>query len=184
MNNSNDIKKQFMAVFFNNIYLKRAQHITWNILHSFSVFYPDSPSEQLQQNTKLFINNLKTYLPFCSSCSNNIKDNFIQNYNIDFAVSNKNELILFFINYHSYINTSFTNNPNYDSSIFTIEYVINKYSDNTYNEYFKTNYNLDLLTIISEEAEFSTFQHIFNRLRENIVIQIKNINFNLIFEIK
>ena len=42
------------------------------------------------------------------------------------AVSNKNELILFFINYHSYINTSFTNNKTYDSSIFTLEYVINK----------------------------------------------------------
>lgn len=184
INNNPNIKTQFKSLLYNNIYTKRGQHISWHLLHSFSVVYPDYPSEQLKTNTKQFINNLKGYLPFCSSCSNNIKDNFIQNYNIDLAVSNKNEIIIFFINYHSYINISFTNNPNYDSSIFTIDYVINKYSDNMYNDYFKTNYNIDLLQIISEKEELSKLHLIMNTVRNNIAEQIKNINFDLIVKIK
>lgn len=184
INNNPNIKTQFRSLFFNNFYTKRGQHISWHLLHSFSVAYPYEPSEQLKTNTIKFINGLKAYLPFCSSCSNNIADNFIENYNIDLAVSNKNEIILFFIKYHSYINTSFTNNPNYDSSIFTIDYVINKYSDNTYNNYFKINYNIDLLQIISEKEELSNLHIIMHRIRQTIYEEIKNINLDLIVEIK
>ncbi len=184
INNSSDIKKLFHTFFFNTLHLKRSQHLTWHILHLFSVLYPDSPSKQLQENTKLSIINLKKNLPFCSTCSYNSKDTFIENNNIDLAVSNKNELILFFINYHSYINTSFTNNKTYDSSIFTLEYVINKYSDNTYYNYFKIYYDIDLLQIIFEKDAFSLLHFIKTIFAKKIMDQIKNITFDINFKIK
>lgn len=184
INTNSNIKNQFKLFAYNNMYIKRGQHITWHLLHSFSVIYPDYPSELLKINTKQFINNLKLYIPFCSSCSNNIKDNFIKNYNIDLAISNKHELILFFINYHSYINTSFTNNTNYNSSIFTIDYVMNKYSDNTYIEYFKQYYNLDLLQTISKKEGLNELHLIIIRMRDKISEEIRNMNFDLVFKIK
>ena len=58
--------------------------------------YPDEPTIEEQLITKKFINKITTNIGIiCSSCSRK-KDTFIQNYDIDLAVSSKTNIIQFF----------------------------------------------------------------------------------------
>ena len=104
-NNNLSIKRGYNTVIINNFLKNKQFHITWHIFHSFSVMYPDNPTEEEQIKTKIFINKITTNLfLMCSSCSKN-KDKFIENSNVDFAVSSKTNLIQFFCDYHKTINT-------------------------------------------------------------------------------
>jgi hypothetical protein len=47
---------------------KRCQHVVWNLLHAFSVSYPESPTENQKKNTKELLTRIKFDMPFCSSC--------------------------------------------------------------------------------------------------------------------
>lgn len=163
----------------NNLYSelikKRQQHISWNLLHCFSVFYPIEPTEIEKINTKKFIKLIKYRLPFCSACSNNKNDKFIQNYNLDIAISTRNELVIFFINYHSYINKNFVN-LEYNDSMYTLEYIINKYTTTDYRQYIKNTYNIDLNDIITNS--------IIDDYGDNLKIILDGVRFKIIDEIK
>ena len=165
---------------------KRHQHISWILLHSFSVFYPIEPTEIEKNNTKNFIKVIKHRLPFCSACSNNKNDKFIENYNLDIAISTRDELVNFFIKYHSYINKNFVN-LEYDDSIYTIEYIINKYTSTDYRQYIKNIYNIDLNEIITNsiiDNYGDNLKIILDRVRFKIIDEIKNSDFVISISIK
>ena len=74
--------------------IKKVYYLAWHIFHSFSVLYPENPTEEEQNDVKNFILNIKSNLKlFCSSCGGNNKDIFIDSYNIDNAVSSRDNLI-------------------------------------------------------------------------------------------
>lgn len=181
----NDIKlkQNLKTTISTSLYIIRSQNLVWNLLHSFSVFYPEIPSDNFKNNTKEFIKNFKRTLPFCSSCNNNKNDVFIENYDLDIAVSSRSELILFFIKYHSFINENLINKSNYNSSIYTNDYVINKYQDGLFNEYFINNYQIDLYKIINENFNFDNLRNLMLRFRNQISSEINILNYDLDFSI-
>ena len=81
--------------------LKKVYHLAWHIFHSFSVLYPENPSEEEQSDFKNFLLSMKSNLKlFCSTCGGNSKDIFIESYNIDIdfvAQDLKNEIIQLFV---------------------------------------------------------------------------------------
>ena len=140
---------QIKSMTLNKFLQKKIHHLLWHIFHSFSVMYPENPTEEEQSRTKNFINKITTHLSIiCSSCSGN-KDNFIQNYDIDLAVSSKLNIIQFFSNYHKEVNIKYrppivTTNTNYDVDLFTTDFIIERYTKNDYISLIETTYNLNL----------------------------------------
>lgn len=125
--------------------------ILWHMFHSFSVFYPDDPCDILKINTKLLLNNLKN-MTFCSSCSNNKKDTFVEESKLDDVVKSRYKMITFFNEYHKYINTYILNKTtNYDS--FTNEYIIQNYSNGNFTHYFENKLNFNLFNIVNDATE-------------------------------
>jgi len=161
---------------------KRCQHIVWHLLHSFSVFYPENPTEIQKQNTKELLINIKRYMPFCMSCSNNNSDKFVENLDIDLVVSKNNELISFLIDYHKYINTNLVKNKNYDSSIYTNDFIINKYSDGKYQNYITNTYNIISFTEIIN-ANNTNLKHNMDNLLSNVQKEINSIEYQVILNV-
>ncbi len=147
--------------------------ILWHMFHSFSVFYPDEPCDTLKINTKLLLNNLKN-MTFCSSCSNNKKDTFVDDSNLDDVVKSRNEMITFFNDYHKYINTCILNKTtNYDS--FTNDYIIQNYSNGHFSHYFEHKLNFNLVTILNDaELNERILKNNFSNLKTNCFQQFKN----------
>jgi len=129
---------------FQNYY----QIVLWHVFHSFSVFYPDEPSDVLKANTKLLLNHIKS-VSGCSSCGNNKNDTFANDCNLDNAVMSKTKMITFFNDYHKYINLKILHKTtNYES--FTNDYIIAKYSNNEFNRYFENKCKFNLLHVLSD----------------------------------
>lgn len=147
---------------------KKIYHLLWHIFHSFSVLYPENPNEIQQKQIKEFILNIKSNLKFiCSSCSG-IKDNFIQNYDLDLAVTSRDNLIQFFCDYHIHVNTNIRKQYNtYDSTIFNKEFIINRYINNDYISIIETKYDINLFNLFKTN-QLDTFFTKFNDIKNNM----------------
>lgn len=147
----------------NRINHKKIFHIMWHILHSFSIQYPENPNEDEKNRVKLFIKQFKKNMPFfCSTCGGNKKDIFIENYDLDLAVSSKTNLIQFFCDYHIEINTKYRNSKEfYNQDIYNIDFIVNRYSDNYYSNYIENKYNVNLFTLFLND-KMDNFFTVFN----------------------
>ena len=143
------LKYQIKSITLNKFLQKKIHHLLWHIFHSFSVMYPENPTEEEKLRTKNFINKITTHIVIiCSSCSKN-KDTFIANYDIDLAVSSKTNIIQFFCDYHKEVNIKYrppivTTNAKYDADLFTTDFIIERYTKNDYISLIETTYNLNL----------------------------------------
>ena len=160
------LKYQIKSITLNKFLQKKIHHLLWHIFHSFSVMYPENPTEEEKLRTKNFINKITTHLSIiCSSCGRN-KDTFIQNYNIDLAVSSKTNIIQFFCDYHKEVNIKYrppivTTNAKYDADLFTTDFIIERYTKNDYISLIETTYNLNLyknFQLNSMDTFFQLFQ--------------------------
>ena len=160
------LKYQIKSITLSKFLQKKIHHLLWHIFHSFSVMYPENPTEEEKLRTKNFINKITTNLSIiCSSCSKNT-DTFIQNYDIDLAVSSKTNIIQFFSNYHKEVNIKYrppivTTNAKYDADLFTTDFIIERYTKNDYISLIETTYNLNLyknFQLNSMDIFFQLFQ--------------------------
>ena len=160
------LKYQIKSITLSKFLQKKIYHLLWHIFHSFSVMYPDEPTEEERTRTKNFINKITTHLSIiCSSCSRN-KDTFIESYDIDLAVSSKTNIIQFFSNYHKEVNIKYrppivTTNAKYDADLFTTDFIIERYTKNDYISLIETTYNLNLyknFQLNSMDIFFQLFQ--------------------------
>ena len=160
------LKYQIKSITLSKFLQKKIYHLLWHIFHSFSVMYPDEPTEEERTRTKNFINKITTHLSIiCSSCNRN-KDTFIESYDIDLAVSSKTNIIQFFSNYHKEVNIKYrppivTTNAKYDADLFTTDFIIERYTKNDYISLIETTYNLNLyknFQLNSMDIFFQLFQ--------------------------
>ena len=164
-NNDFLLKYQIKSITLNKFLQKKIYHLLWHIFHSFSVMYPENPTEEEKLRTKNFINKITTHLfIICSSCSKN-KDTFIENYDIDLAVSSKTNIIQFFSNYHKEVNIKYrppivTTNAKYDADLFTTDFIIERYTKNDYISLIETTYNLNLYKNFQFNS-MDSFFHLF-----------------------
>lgn len=167
------------GLIINRFLHKKLFHILWHIFHSFSILYPENPNEEQRQLTKEFILNIKTKLNIiCSSCSNNVKDDFIEKTNLDLAVSSKNSLIQFFCDYHIKINSEYRHQLNkYDSSLYNIDYIVNKYSQNDYISLIENIYDINLFKLF-ETNQLNSFFVKFENVKKQIYSEKFTFNFN------
>lgn len=181
--NDPSLKDSIKIILLSRIRVKKLYHLIWHILHSFSVMYPENPTEEQKNQVKDFISKIKTHLIlFCSSCSNNNKkDNFIESYDIESAISSKNNLVLFFCEYHKYINLNLRNYEyEYTPNIFDVNFIINRYTDNDYISYIEDKYNINLYKMFQDNIMFSFFG-IFNTNTKKICLN-ENYEFELIIK--
>jgi hypothetical protein len=181
--NDPSLKNSIKIILLSRIRVKKLYHLIWHILHSFSVMYPENPTEEQKNQVKDFISKIKTHLIlFCSSCSNNNKkDNFIEIYDIESAISSKINLILFFCEYHKYINLNLRNYEyEYTPNIFDVNFIINRYTDNDYISYIEDKYNINLYKMFQDNIMFSFFG-IFNTNTKKICLN-ENYEFELIIK--
>ena len=160
------LKYQIKSITLSKFLQKKIHHLLWHIFHSFSVMYPENPTEEEKLRTKNFMNKITTNLYIiCSSCNRN-KDTFIENYDIDLAVSSKTNIIQFFSNYHKEVNIKYrppivTTNAKYDADLFTTDFIIERYTKNDYISLIETTYNLNLyknFQLNSMDSFFQLFQ--------------------------
>jgi len=176
----NDIKllNQIKKNIFPELIKKRVQHVIWELLHSFSSVYPDNPTEFQKENTKELLLKIKNYMPFCMTCSNNGKDNFIENYNLDLAVSCGLQLIICLIEYHKFINLNFAEIKNYDNSLYTVEFIKNKYLDGKIINYLENTYKISFFDIITNQ-NINILKQIMNNFRQIVTKEIEKIDYSL-----
>jgi hypothetical protein len=153
INNDLTLMSQYKRLLTSNIVKTRCHHIIWHSLHSFSTLYPENPSDNQKKNTKELLLKIKSIMPFCMSCSNNQEDTFLENYNLELATSSSNELIICLIDYHKFINNTFVKNKNYNDSLYTIDFIKNKYADNSYIQHIKETYHISFLELISNNND-------------------------------
>lgn len=170
--------KSYLKIY---ILKKKSQHVIWNLLHLFSVLYPENPTDLQKENTKILLLKIKFYMPYCNTCSNNGLDNFVENSNLDIIVNNKSELIDFLIKYHKFVNINLTKNKNYDESLYTIDYIYNKYNNKLYEQYLNQKYNFSFLNIIdiTENVDMCLRQEL-SKLSVNIIKEINNLDYNIV----
>ena len=164
INNDLTLISQYKRLLISNIVKTRCHHIIWNSLHSFSTLYPENPNDNQKKNTKELLLKIKSIMPFCMSCSNNHGDTFLENYNLELATSSTNELIICLIDYHKFINNTFVKNKNYDDSLYTIDFIKNKYTDNSYTQHIKETYHISFLELISNNND----ENFIISLRQNM----------------
>ena len=176
---------QIKSITLNKFLQKKIHHLLWHIFHSFSVMYPENPTEEEKSRTKNFINKITTDLSIiCSSCSRN-KDTFIQNYDIDLAVSSKTNIIQFFCDYHKEVNIKYrpsliTTNTKYESDLFNTEFIIERYTKNDYISFIETTYNLNLY----KNFQFNymdSFFHLFHSCTKQIYRESDKYDFQFKF---
>ena len=166
------LKYQLQSITLNKFLQKKIHHLLWHIFHSFSVMYPETPSEEERTRTKNFINKITTHLGIiCSSCNRN-KDTFIENYDIDVAVSSKINMIQFFCDYHKEVNLKYrppivVTNTNYDADVFTSDFIIERYTKNDYISLIETTYQLNLYKHFQLNS-MDTFFHLFHDCMKKI----------------
>jgi hypothetical protein len=181
INNDSTIISNYKRLLLSNIIKTRCYNIIWHSLHSFSTIYPENPSDNQKKNTKELLLKIKSIMPFCMSCSNNNGDTFLENYNLELATSSTNELIICLIDYHKFINNTFGKNKNYNDSLYTIDFIKNKYADNSYTQYIKQTYHISLLELISNNSEnfiISLRQNMQN-LRRIIINEIECLDYEV-----
>jgi hypothetical protein len=172
---------QLKTIIRSYIIKKKCQHVIWNLLHLFSVLYPENPTNVQKENTKTLLLKIKSYMPYCSTCSNNGLDNFVENANLETIVNNKSELVKFLIEYHKFVNINLTKVKNYNESIYNIDFIYNKYSDGLYEKYFTEKYDISFFDIINVTENFDlSFRQELSKLSVNIIKEINNTEYNII----
>jgi len=170
-NNNNSFYKQNIKNFTLGMFLKtKIQHIAWHIFHSFSIMYPDEPTEDEKLRTKNFIKKITTNLGIiCSSCSGN-KDTFISKYNTDLAVSSKTNLIQFFCDYHKNVNTTLRPQKHfsYEPDIYTTKFIIDRYTKNDYISLINATYNINLVSLFQQNSMDDFFLLFHKNVKEII----------------
>lgn len=162
---------------------KRSQHVFWELLHLFSVQYPENPSQLQKDNAKHLLLNIKFLVPFCLTCSKKDEDTFVENSNnLDLAVSSTNELIEFMIQYHIHVNTNLAKIKNYDPTLYTIDYVKQKYQNELYSKFLEDTYKLSFLQIVSENI--SCLRERVRLTTEIITNEIKNLNYEFFVQME
>ena len=175
-NNDFLLKYQIKSITLNKFLQKKIHHLLWHIFHSFSVMYPENPTEDEQSRTKNFINKITTHLSIiCSSCSGN-KDNFISKYDIDLAVSSKTNIIQFFCDYHKYVNTTLRPQKHfsYEPDIYTTDFIIDRYTKNDYISLINTTYNINLVSLFQQNSMDDFFLLFHKNVKE--IISYKELN--------
>ena len=167
------------SLVINHLIIKKIHHLMWHILHSFSILYPDTPSEEQKLQLKLFILDFKPKLHlFCASCQKT-KDTFIENSDIDMAISSKDNLIQFFCDYHIEVNTKYKqNNTLYNSSLYNRQNILNKYMLNDYLDLIEKKYNINLFKLF-EANDLNSFFGRFNEIKK--LIHTEKFDFNINF---
>jgi hypothetical protein len=176
INNDLTLMSQYKRLLISNLVKARCHHIIWHSLHSFSTLYPENPSDNQKKNTKELLLKIKSIMPFCMSCSNNQQDTFLENYNLDLATSSSNELIICLIDYHKFINNTFVKNKNYNDSLYTIDFIKNKYSDNSYIQHIKETYHISFLELISNNNDENFIISLRRNMQDFRMIVINEIN--------
>ena len=173
--NNNSFYKQNVKNFILGNFLKtKIQHIAWHIFHSFSVSYPITPSNEQMTMTKNFIKKIPTNLGIiCSSCGGNNRDTFIatNDSSLNAAVTGRNNLIQFFCDYHTYINTTIRPQTlflNYTSAIYDVSYITSKYTDNSYCAVIDSSYNINLETMFKTNSMDNFFIEFNKNIQEKI----------------
>jgi hypothetical protein len=164
INNDLTLISQYKRLLISNLVKTRCHHIIWHSLHSFSSLYPENPTDNQKKNTKELLLKIKSIMPFCMSCSNNPEDTFLENYNLELATSSSNELIICLIDYHKFINNTIAKNKNYNDSLYTIDFIKNKYTDNSYIQHIKETYHISFLELISN----NNIENFIISLRQNM----------------
>lgn len=175
-NNYDNIKcvKQLLLTNFNKT---KMHHYCWHLLHSFSVYYPDCPDENQIISTKLFLKNIHKYFSYCGQCSSLNLIDFYNRYNIDEFIINKENLIEFFNEFHKFINLSIK--PlSYDPKIYTSEFIVNRYINNNFIDYFNTKYDFNLFDLIFENNHDKIKTSLFF-LQKKIFSESLNYDFKL-----
>ena len=163
----------------NRFLIKKIYHVLWHIFHSFSILYPEYPTEEQKNQMKTFILQIKPSLNLiCSSC-NNIKDQYLEKIDIELAVSSRNNLIDFFCNYHIEINLKYRPQiNNYDYSIYNKEYILNKYTNNDFTTFIENKYNINLFKLF-QLNQLDLFFTQFNNVKN--IIHSEQYNFDFKF---
>jgi hypothetical protein len=157
------LKDNIKYIVLNKFLQKKIYHLLWHIFHSFSVMYPENPTEEEKSRTKTFINKIATDLYIiCYSCSKN-KDTLIKTYDIDLAVSSRLNIIHFFCNYHKEVNIKYRPsiiniNAKYDPDLYTTDFIIKRYTTDDYISFIESNYNLNLYKLFQSDTMDSFFQ--------------------------
>lgn len=165
-----DENKNFEYIINRNFNDRKYFHIIWNLLHLISVEYPNFPTEQQKQNLIEFIRNFKKFS--CISCR---KQHYVSNeQEINNAILSKNNFIQFLIDYHKNTNSTIrrynVNNIIFD---YTVDFIIKKYKDNDYKNYFKTTYDVDVEQLIMDANLNIIYDKLIN-IKKNIKAE-KNI---------
>jgi hypothetical protein len=177
------LKKTVQKFLINQILIKKKFHILWHIFHLFSTQYPNNPTIDEQFRVKNFILSFKNNLKLgCSSCSENPKDTFIENSDIDLAVSSRENLIKFFCDYHIEINSKYRgDNTNiYNKEIYNIEFIINRYANNNFSEYIENKYKINLFKLFQNNT-MNDFFNIFTNQTVKIIHKEEQYDLNLVF---
>jgi hypothetical protein len=157
------LKDNIKNIVLNKFLQKKIYHLLWHIFHSFSVMYPENPTEEEKSRTKTFINKIATDLYIiCYSCSKN-KDTLIKTYDIDLAVSSRLNIIHFFCYYHKEVNIKYRPsiiniNAKYDPDLYTTDFIIKRYTTDDYISFIESNYNLNLYKLFQSDTMDSFFQ--------------------------
>ena len=157
------LKDNIKNIVLNKFLQKKLYHLLWHIFHSFSVMYPENPTEEEKSRTKTFINKIATDLYIiCYSCSKN-KDTLIKTYDIDLAVSSRLNIIHFFCYYHKEVNIKYRPsiiniNAKYDPDLYTTDFIIKRYTTDDYISFIESNYNLNLYKLFQSDTMDSFFQ--------------------------
>lgn len=167
-NNDKLLIQMVKNVVMNRFFIKKIYHILWHILHSFSILYPEYPNEEQKNQMKIFIFQIKSNLNLiCLSC-NNVRDQYVENIDLDSVLSSRNNLIDFFCNYHIEINTKYRPQiNNYNYLLYNKEYIINKYTNNDYIKIIEDKYNINLFKLF-QSNNLHLFFIEFNKVKKQI----------------
>jgi hypothetical protein len=210
MDNLNEIIKNQMISSYENNFAFRTQlvntfnthytqnikyHSMWLFFHSFSFAYPEEPSEEYKIETANFIANvIPRNLGGCSGCQNDYKT-YVEKLNIFRIISSKQELSIFFVDLHNYINNKKFDQQNRNvANNFNIlineneklvspincsyEDVKNKYEQTDYISLLESKFDINIFKLI-ENKSLSTFYDIFNKLKFDLYDNKFNIDISI-----
>lgn len=112
----------------------------WVFLHSVTLNYPDSPSDEEKQSMRTFFNSVKKVLP-CDKCKIHFKDNLEKFPLTDKVLSSRDSLVMWLIDIHNAVNIT-TGKPE-----ITYENVVSTYNS-MYGEDFITVYITLILLLV------------------------------------
>ena len=119
-NNTNNI---YTVTNINNLFDKNVWGPKlWEIMHTFSFSYPDTPSLQHKQSAFNFFSSIGLLIP-CTNCSMHCKEYI---YNNQPNVNSKNDLIMWVFNFHNEVNKRL------NKSQYSINDLYNKYDKSAF----------------------------------------------------